>query len=83
MSVTMLRVPLTLTPADEGGYVVTCAVLPELITEGDSVEECLENARDALIAVREMYEDSGKPLPDGIVLEYQASTLSVDLVVEA
>ena len=33
---------------DDGGYVVTCRDLPEAITQGDTVEEALEAAADAL-----------------------------------
>ena len=42
------RVPLVMTPQDEGGYTVTSPVLPGLVTEGDSLEEALTNVEDAL-----------------------------------
>ncbi len=57
------KVPLILEPQLEGGYTVTCPFLPELITEGDSVQGALENANDALAAVIEGYENLGRPLP--------------------
>lgn len=60
------RIPLTLEPQPEGGFVVTSPVLPELITEGDTVEEALANARDAFNVVLEIYEDNGKPLPPSL-----------------
>lgn len=41
------KLVLNLEPADEGGYVVTSPLDPELITEGDSLEEAFANARDA------------------------------------
>lgn len=44
---------LTLTEAEEGGYVVTSPMDPELITEADSVGEAFEMAADALAALRE------------------------------
>jgi antitoxin HicB len=47
------KLVLTLAPAEEGGYVVTSPLDPELITEGDSVEEAFANARDAADALRE------------------------------
>lgn len=37
-----------LTPAKEGGYVVTCRDLPEVITQGDDLQEALEQAADAM-----------------------------------
>jgi antitoxin HicB len=57
------KIPLILTPQPEGGYTVTSPLLPELIKEGDSLEEALENVKDALSAVIEIYEDLGKSLP--------------------
>ena len=33
---------------DDGGYVVTCRDLPEAITQGDTIEEAIEAAADAL-----------------------------------
>ncbi len=51
------RLPLVLEPQSEGGYTVTCPLLPELITEGDTIEEALDNVSDALAAVLEAYED--------------------------
>lgn len=41
--------PALLTPdEDDGGFVVTFRDLPEAITQGDSVEEALLQARDCL-----------------------------------
>ena len=57
------KVPLLLTPQAEGGYTVTSPLLPELVTEGDSIAEALENVKDALAAVIEIYQDQGRSLP--------------------
>ena len=57
------KVPLLLTPQAEGGYTVTSPLLPELVTEGDSMSEVLANVKDALAAVIEIYQDSGRQLP--------------------
>jgi antitoxin HicB len=59
----LYKVPLVLTPQPEGGYTVTSPVLPELITEGDTLEEAVSNVQDALEAVIETYEDLKKPFP--------------------
>jgi antitoxin HicB len=53
------KIPLVLTPQPEGGYTVTSPLLPELVTEGDSLDEALENVKDALMAVIEIYQDLG------------------------
>ncbi|MCU0726185.1 MAG: type II toxin-antitoxin system HicB family antitoxin [Planctomycetes bacterium] len=64
-----LKIPLVLSPLEEGGFVVTSPVLPELVTEGDTVEEALANVSDALAAVLEIYEDLGRPLPKNVQVE--------------
>lgn len=65
------KLPLVLEPQPEGGYTVTCPLLPEWITEGDTVQEALKNVTDALAAILEAYEDLGRPLPP--VLQQVAS----------
>ena len=47
---TYYRLPLLFTPQPEGGFTVTSPALPGLVTEGDSLEEALANAHDALHA---------------------------------
>ncbi|MDX1947851.1 MAG: type II toxin-antitoxin system HicB family antitoxin [Pirellulaceae bacterium] len=44
---------LTLEPADEGGFVVTSPLDPELVTEAETLAEAFENARDAAAALNE------------------------------
>jgi len=75
---TLYKLPLILTPQPEGGYTVTCPLLPELITEGDTVREVLDNAADALSAVIEAYEDLGQPIPPVL----QQAPLDVPLWIE-
>jgi antitoxin HicB len=53
-----------LSPADEGGYVVTCRDLPELITQGESVEEAMEQASDAMDEVFATYLTEGLDFPE-------------------
>ena len=50
-------------PAAEGGYVVTCPALPGLVTEGDSLDEAREMARDAIRAYLESLRKDGEPIP--------------------
>ena len=47
------RLVLNLEPAEEGGYVVTSPLDPELVTEAETVEEAFAQARDALRALRQ------------------------------
>jgi antitoxin HicB len=62
----LYKIPLLLSPQPEGGYTVTSPVLPELVTEGDTADEALQNVRDALAAVLEAYHDLGRPLPASV-----------------
>ena len=58
-----LKLPLVFEIQPEGGFTVTSPLLPELITEGDTLEDALENVRDALAAVIEIYQETGRELP--------------------
>jgi antitoxin HicB len=64
----MYRVPLVFAPQPEGGYTVTSPALPELLTEGDTLEEAHANVQDAFDAVAELYAEQGRPLPAAIAL---------------
>lgn len=58
-------------------------MLPELVTEGDTLDEAYSNARDALAAVVELYEDEGRPLPAGVALPAEGELIWSDALVEA
>jgi antitoxin HicB len=77
------KLPLVLSPQPEGGYTVTSPVLPGLVTEGDTVEEALENARDALAALVEAYQHLGRPMPANIQLADMSGPLWLETVVSA
>jgi antitoxin HicB len=47
------KLVLHLEPAEEGGYIVTSPLDPELITEAETIEEAFVNARDAASALRQ------------------------------
>ena len=47
------KLVLNLEPAEEGGYLVTSPLDPELITEAETVEEAFANARDAAKALKQ------------------------------
>jgi antitoxin HicB len=52
-----------LTPAEEGGYVVTCRDLPELVTQGETVDDALVQAADAMDEVFAAYLTEGRDFP--------------------
>ncbi len=45
------KLVLTLQEAEEGGYIVTSPLDPQLITEAETIKEAFENARDAMSAL--------------------------------
>jgi len=51
--------PAILTPDPEGGFTVTFRDVPEAITEGDTREEALLRAEDALESALAMYIAAG------------------------
>ena len=58
-----LRYPVDLTPAEEGGFVVTFPDIPEAITQGDDRHSALEMGLDALITSLDFYFDDKRPVP--------------------
>ena len=48
---------------DEIGYTVEVPALPGCITEGDTVQEALANAREAIAGYLESLTDDGLPIP--------------------
>lgn len=59
----MRAYPATLMPDLDGGFTVTFRDVPEAITEGDSREEALLRAEDALESALAMYVGAKQPLP--------------------
>ena len=59
-----MKFPVTLTEdKTDGGYVVTFRDIPEAITQGDTVEEALAMAHEALETVMEFYFEDKRAVP--------------------
>ena len=54
---------VALAPAEEGGFVVTCRDLPQLVTQGEDLENSLAEAADAMDEVLAAYMLGGLTLP--------------------
>ena len=74
------KLPLVLEPQPEGGYVVTCPLVPELITEGEDVQDALHNANDALAAIIEALKELGRPMPPALQPAPEDTRLLIDTV---
>lgn len=79
-AVPAVRLPLLLEPQPEGGYTVTSPLVPELVTEGDTLEEALMNVQDAWEAVLGLYEDDGRPLPVGLSLDVMDGPIALHVM---
>ena len=55
--------PVLLSPAEEGGFVVACRDLPQLITQGDDRAHALAEAADAMDEVFAAYIVGGLEFP--------------------
>jgi len=77
----VFKIPLVLTPQPEGGFTVTSPLLPELVTEGDTVEDAIDNVNDALAAVIEIYEDEGRPLPPTLRQDPRGASITFESLV--
>ncbi len=53
-----------LEPDETGGYVVSCPSLPGCYTQGNTVEEALENIKEAILLCLEDMESQGEEVPD-------------------
>jgi predicted RNase H-like HicB family nuclease len=74
-----MRFVLVLTPdLEDGGYTVTAVGLPGLVSDGDTVEEAIANARDA-IALYFEGETPGSLAVAGGRLDAQIATVDVDV----
>ncbi len=77
------KIPLVLIPQPEGGYTVISPLLPELVTEGGSLDEALENVKDALAAVIELYQDLGRSWPENTQISDTNSPVWLETVVSS
>lgn len=50
--------------SEEGGYTVTVPALPGCITQGDTVEQCIERAREAIRGYVESLRAGGEQVPE-------------------
>jgi predicted RNase H-like HicB family nuclease len=57
-----MKIKVLLEPSDEGGYTVFVPSLPGCISEGETIEEALENIQEAI----ELYLE---PLEDDLIAE--------------
>ena len=67
---------VVLEPAEEGGFVVTVPALPELGTQGDTHDEAMANAREAIELVLEDRLARGEPIPSDVTPQLERITVA-------
>jgi antitoxin HicB len=65
-----------LEPQEDGGFTVLVPALPEVVTEGDSEEEALANAEEAIRAVLEYRQEHGLGVPSDTYPEVRRVTVA-------
>lgn len=81
--ITINRYTVILEPAEEGGYTVTIPALPGCITEGDTFEQAIAMARDAIGGyIQSMIKhgepisyENAPPITTAIEIELQRNTI--------
>lgn len=68
---------VVLEPQREGGFTVTVPALPEVVTEGETEEEALAMAKDAIRLVLEDMLARGERLPDDQTPRIREGTVSL------
>jgi antitoxin HicB len=58
-----LTCSVILEPADEGGYLVHVPAFPEIVTEGETEQEALAMAKDAIEIVLASRRERGEDIP--------------------
>lgn len=67
---TPMEFTVILEECEEGGYTVTCPALPGCVTEGDTYEEALQNAKEAIAGYLEAMEKQARMTPSPATVQY-------------
>ena len=65
-----LKYTIVLEQEEDGGFVVTVPALPGCVTQGDTREDALLNAKEAIEAYLQELESTGEPVPRETGREY-------------
>lgn len=68
---------ILLTPEEEGGFSVSVPALPGCFTQGETIDEAISMAKEAISLYVESLEADGEPVPDDSnSLEYSLTLAS-------
>jgi len=58
-----MKYKIVLEPQEEGGYTVYVPALPGCVSQGETVEEAMDNVKEAIIVYLESLKERGINLP--------------------
>jgi antitoxin HicB len=64
--ITKQSITYELVPAEEGGYVITVIDYPSCASQGDTIDEALANAEDALVGCLMVDSEAGLLIPPSL-----------------
>lgn len=67
-------IPIQIESLEEGGYLATSEVFPDLLAQGRTIAETMEIAQDVARKLIESYAEHGDPLPQTL-RDYTASKM--------
>jgi antitoxin HicB len=73
---TQRQYTIHLLPEPEGGFTVRVPALPPVVTFGETREEALANAREAIEAVLEVYRQDGIEIPADVAVHIETLTVA-------
>jgi antitoxin HicB len=73
---TQFTFSVVLEPQEEGGFTVIVPALPEVVTEGETEEEALANAEEAVRAIVAYRLDHGIEIPSDMPPEIRRVTVA-------
>lgn len=65
-----------LIPAEEGGYTVEVPSLPGCISEGDTLDEALDNIKEAIALYIDVLKEDGREIPPDVTAPLQTATVN-------
>jgi len=64
---------------EDGSFTVTVPALPGCVTEGDTIEEALTNAKEVIKGYLKALEIQGRPIPQGEFLPFEKQELVISV----
>jgi antitoxin HicB len=66
---------------EDGGFVVTFPAIPDLATQGETLEEARQMAEDCLRGYLEVLRETGRPLPKPSGMPTRTAGLLIELTI--